>query len=176
MEAYRDGDLQAFDHLFNKLKDPLYRYLLRQTGNSHQAEEIFQDTWAAIIRQHKNYSVKSKFRTYLYHIAHTKLIDYYRTNNRHALDNYDEHEDDTELFEAESGGLEHRIDVLHKFDYLQKLLDKLPAAQRDIFLLHQESGLSLNEIAESMQVSLDTAKSRLKYALTKLRRGMERLR
>lgn len=176
MEAYRDGNVQAFDHLYSRLKDPLYRYLLRQTGDNHLAEEIFQDAWSAIIKHHKSYSVKSKFRTYLYHVAHNKLIDYYRANNRQELQSYDEQDNDTEYFQTESDGVEHSIDIQNRFEHLQRLLARLPAAQRDIFLLHQESGLTLSEIAESMQVPLDTVKSRLKYALAKLRRGMERLR
>jgi len=174
MEAYRDDDIQAFDRLFNRYKDVLYRYLVRQSGNPSQAEEMFQEVWAGLIKQRKRYIVKAKFKTYLFHIAHNKLIDYYRSNSRADILSYDD-EDQTinESFEHKDQP-ERQADVTSQLEILNVQLNKLPAAQRDVFLLHAEAGMTLAEIAESMGVSRDTIKSRLRYALQRLRRAMER--
>ena len=176
MEAYRDGDIQAFDQLFSRFKDILYRYLARQSGNFSIAEEIFQDSWAAIIKHRKTYKVKSRFKTYLFHIAHNKLIDYYRSqkNSKDDIVSYDEYNEELYTDLDIDKGLEYQADVLNKHEYLLSLLNKLPSAQRDVFLMHEEAGMSLIEIAEIMSVSRDTVKSRLRYALQRLRQGMER--
>jgi len=177
MEIYRDGDLQAFDLLFSRFKDILYRYLARQTGNFAIAEEIFQDTWAALIKHRKNYTVKAKFKTYLFHIAHNKLIDFYRSkqNNKTDIVSYDEYQEEIIISDEPEKNPEHQTDIANKYEYLLALLDKLPAAQRDAFLMHEEAGMTLIEIADVMGVSRDTVKSRLRYALQRLRTGMRRL-
>jgi len=176
MEIYRDGDLQAFDLLFNRFKDILYRYLARQTGNFAIAEEIFQETWAALIKHRKNYTVKAKFKTYLFHIAHNKLIDFYRSkqNAKSDIVSYDEQQDEMIVEEQANKSIEHHADVQSKYNHLLTLLEKLPAAQRDVFLMHEEAGMTLVEIADVMSVSRDTVKSRLRYALQRLRSGMRR--
>jgi len=176
MESYRDGDLLAFDLLYNRFKDLLYRYLARQSGNLTLAEEIFQETWLALIKHRKSYKVKSKFKTYLFHIAHNKIIDYYRSQQRTKAEliSYDQDYESLPLETEPDTGLEHQADISKKHEYLLSLLDKLTAAQRDVFLMHEETGMTLNEIAEVMDVSRDTVKSRLRYALQKLRQGMGR--
>jgi len=177
MESYRDGDLQAFDLLFTRFKDILYRYLARQTGNFAIAEEIFQETWAALIKHRNNYTVKAKFKTYLFHIAHNKLIDFYRSkqNTKSDIVSYDEQQEEMIVEDQADISVEHQTDIQNKYEHLLKLLDKLPASQRDVFLMHEEAGMTLIEIADVMRVSRDTVKSRLRYALQRLRSGMRRL-
>lgn len=178
MEAYRDGNVKAFDQLYGRFKDILYRYLTRQITNPVIAEEIFQDSWTAIIKNRHKYSVKSKFKTYLFHIAHNKLIDFYRSKHNSKLDliSYDDNNEDLQDNEHLSISLDHKVDSLNKYNYLIELLNKLPAAQRDVFLMHEETGMTLIEIAQVMDVSRDTVKSRLKYALNKLRNDMGHLK
>jgi len=182
MEAYRDGDLKAFDMLYNRFKNNLFRYLYRQLGNEAVAEEIFQDSWAALIKHRKTYTVKSKFKTYLFHIAHNKLIDYYRSKH-HSRQDMISYDDNDEALSDQAGhddrvvekDISDDIDTLLKHEQLMRCIGKLPREQRDAFLLHEESGMTLIEIAKVMNVSRDTVKSRLRYALQKLRFDMERL-
>ncbi len=174
MEAYRDDDIQAFDILFNRYKDILYRYLVRQSGNPSLAEEMFQEVWAGLIKHRKKYTVQAKFKTYLFHIAHNKLIDFYRANSRVDAVSYDDEDQNVNEKIDQLDQPEHQADVLGKFDVLMRQLKKLPAAQRDVFLLHEEAGMTLAEVAQTMDVTRDTAKSRLRYALQRLRRSMER--
>lgn len=172
MEAWRDGSVGAFDLLFERYQGMLYRYLLRQSGQTAAAEELFQEVWAALIKHRLSYTVKAKFRTYLFHIAHSKLIDHYRQSDKHSVLSYEDDDLNLQQISEAVEQPEHQADIRTKLERLLVLLAQLPAAQREIFLLHEEAGMGLTEIAEAMNVSRDTVKSRLRYALEKLRKGM----
>lgn len=175
MSAYRDGDIKAFNVLFSRHRDLLFRYLSRQAGNQSAAEEIFQDVWASVIKHRANYSVRARFKTYLFHIAHNRLIDYYRSNSRiDAISYENEAPQMLEAMTSDDSPVDS-ADTQRKVARLLNLLERLPAAQREVFLMHEESGMSLSEIAQTMEVSRDTVKSRLRYALERLRRGMGQL-
>jgi RNA polymerase sigma-70 factor (ECF subfamily) len=78
MLAYRDGDAGAFDVLYARHRGGTYRYLLRQCRNAGLAEEMFQDVWMNLIRARTGYTVQARFTTYLYRIAHNRLMDHFR--------------------------------------------------------------------------------------------------
>ena len=82
MLRYRDGDAGAFEHLYARHKGSLYRYLLRQCGQPAVAEELFQDIWLKLIAARGGYAVQAKFSTWLYRIAHNRLVDHYRASAR----------------------------------------------------------------------------------------------
>jgi RNA polymerase sigma-70 factor (ECF subfamily) len=81
MLGYRDGDAAAFDVLYGRHKGGIYRYLLRQCRNAALADELFQDVWMNLIRARAGYTVQAKFSTYLYRIAHNRLMDHFRRND-----------------------------------------------------------------------------------------------
>ena len=176
MLAYRDGDARAFDTLYTRYKGPLYRYLLRQCSGAAVAEELFQDIWFNLIRARERYEPRAKFATFLFSMAHNRLIDHYRKNSRSVLISYDDDPDDAPLVERVSGG--HRDDPAWQAEIgeqsrqLQALIQELPEAQREAFLLREEADLSLDEIAAATGVNAETAKSRLRYAVNKLKQGM----
>ena len=85
MLGYRDGDAGAFDVLYARHKGGLYRYLHRQCRDAAAAEELFQDVWMNLIRARTGYTVQAKFTTYLYRLAHNRLIDHYRKNSQAAI-------------------------------------------------------------------------------------------
>ena len=84
MLAYRDGDAAAFEALYARHRAKLFRYLLRQCGRREQADEMFQEIWMSVIRARSNYEVTAKFTTWLYRIAHNRLVDSYRAAGRQA--------------------------------------------------------------------------------------------
>ncbi|MFO1349747.1 MAG: RNA polymerase sigma factor [Gammaproteobacteria bacterium] len=175
MLRYRDGDARAFEALYTRHKGPLFRYLLRQCGNTTNAEELFQDIWFKLVRARNGYSVKAKFTTYLYHMAHNRLIDHYRAQARGLPLSYSDDPDDDVLDgipAAHHDQPDQREDRRRQVERLLALLGMLPEAQREAFLLREEAGLSLEEIAQATGVPPETAKSRLRYALAKLRSGM----
>lgn len=176
MLAYRDGDARAFESLYARHKGGLYRYLARQCRDQAVAEELFQDVWMNLIRARARYAVQAKFTTYLYRLAHNRLIDHYRRGRSGIPMSYDDDPDDP-LMDRLPAADTMRPDVQaghsQEVQRLLALLAELPEAQREAFLLREEAGLSLEEIAEATGVPAETAKSRLRYAVAKLREGME---
>jgi len=119
--------------------------------------------------------VRAKFTTYLYHLVHNQLIDHYRRQTTGLPLSYDDDPDDPRIERvaiAEILQPENELDRRRQVQHLLILLDNLPETQREIFLLREEGGLSLLEIAEITGVTVETAKSRLRYALAKLRQGL----
>src|SRR5688572_28947603 len=97
MLAYRDGAAGAFDELYRRHRAPLYRYLLRQCRDAAAAEELFQDVWMNVIRARSSYAVTARFTTYLYRLAHNRLIDHYRRRVPAALVSFDDEAQAPEL-------------------------------------------------------------------------------
>ncbi len=174
MLRYRQGEHRAFEILYTRHKGALYRYFLRHCGSAAAAEELFQDVWVNLIRSRERYQVRAKFTTYLYRMAHNRLIDHYRRHSRNpviALGNDNDFVIE-ELPAPDCEGPEQRLSYNEATDTLKALIAALPPAQREAFLLKEESGLSLDEIAEVTDVSREAAKSRLRYAVARLRKGL----
>jgi RNA polymerase sigma-70 factor (ECF subfamily) len=175
MERYRDGDAGAFDLLYARHKGGVFRFMLRQCGERGVAEELFQDVWMNLIRAREAYTVRAKFTTYLYHLAHNRLIDYYRSRAGGVALSFDA--EDGPLLDSVPAPRADDPAVSAEFRQqaarLLQLLDALPAPQREAFLLQQESDMSIEEIAQVTGVTRETAKSRLRYANARLRAGMQ---
>ncbi len=173
MLGYRDGDAAAFDVLYSRHKGGIYRYLLRQCRNRALADELFQDVWMNLIRARAGYTVQAKFSTWLYRIAHNRLMDHFRRNDTANVSLDDEAVSVEEPAAPRSVEPEVSATSRQQAAQLLALLDALPDEQREAFVLQQEGGLSIEEIAVATGVNRETAKSRLRYALAKLRQGMQ---
>jgi RNA polymerase sigma-70 factor (ECF subfamily) len=162
---YRDGDIAAFEMLYRRHSDPLYRYLLRLCRHRDNADDIFQEVWGKIIKAADRYRPTAKFTTFLYRVAHNCFIDHLRRNKRHT------HAGDLEPdSQADPGDLpEVLVERSLARERLELALRDLPDEQRDVFLLHEEAGLDLDEIAVITGSTRETTKSRLRYAVNKLR-------
>ena len=174
MLLYRDGDAGAFDALYARHKGGVYRYLLRQCRDAAAAEELFQDVWMNLVRARSGYTVQAKFTTYLYHLAHNRLIDHYRKNGHAVMVSLDEEEGEAalEVPDGRERPADEALDSRRQAARLLELIAALPEVQREAFLLQQESGMSVEEIAQATGVNRETAKSRLRYAMAKLRQGL----
>ena len=172
MLRYRDGDLAAFETLYRRHKDALYRYLLRGCGQPEAAAELFQDVWASLVRARARYEPRAKFSTWLYRLAHNRLIDHLRLLPRTPLPL----DDDPPLAAAEHERPDAQALATEVRARLQGALSALPLEQREAFLLHEEGELTLEQIAEIAGVGRETVKSRLRYALVKLREALADVR
>jgi RNA polymerase sigma-70 factor, ECF subfamily len=172
MLAYAAGDAAAFDTLYARHKGGVYRYLLRQCRQGGVADELFQDVWMNLIRARASYAPTAKFTTWLYRLAHNRLIDHYRATGTVSLVSMDD-EAHGDIVDALPGVAGDQPDVRAENRQLGARLmaavAALPAAQREAFLLQQEGGLTLAEIAELTGAGVETVKSRLRYASDKLR-------
>ncbi|MDH3274961.1 MAG: RNA polymerase sigma factor [Gammaproteobacteria bacterium] len=165
MLRYKDGDVAAFETLYRRHNDPLYRYLLRLCRHRDTAEDIFQDVWGKIVKSRASYRPTAKFTTFLYRVAHNCFIDHVRRNKRHAGNT----ELDAELHSHPGEQPDTLTERSLAKERLSRALLDLPDEQRDAFLLREEAGLSLDEIAAVTGSNRETAKSRLRYAVNKLR-------
>jgi len=173
MLAYARGHAGAFDALYARHRNGLYRYFHRHCGNAASADELFQDVWMSVIRASAGYTPAARFATWLYTIAHHRMVDHWRTTGQVVLTSIDAdestHEAVSELPGARGDEPEVRVGERQIAVRLRAALAALPAVQRDAFLLQQESGLSLAEIGELTGAGVETVKSRLRYAVAKLR-------
>ncbi len=177
MLRYAAGQAVAFDALYRRHKGGIYRYFLRQLRDRSLAEELFQDVWLNLINARGRYRVQAKFTTWLYALAHNRLMDHYRRRRgvvaiSFAAPEDEERSDTPEPAAAESEQPERRLEAQRQLARLIALVENLPMAQREAFLLHEEGGLGIDEIAEATGVNRETAKSRLRYAVAKLKAGM----
>ena len=173
MLRYRDGDGNAFDLLYARHKGALFRYCLRHCRQRGVAEETFQDVWMRVINARGRYEARAKFTTWLYRIAHNRVIDGYRSDNSGRIQSLDSDESEVEPAASPLDGPQRRTSSQQQAARLRALLAALPAEQRDVFLLHEEAGLPLDAIAEISGDGRETAKSRLRYALSKLRAALK---
>ena len=173
MLRYRDGDAGAFDLLYARHKGALFRYCLRHCRQRSIAEETFQDVWMRVIGARQRYQARAKFTTWLYRIAHNRVIDGYRSDNSGRIQSLDGDESEVEPAASPLDEPQRRMSSQQQAARLQAQLAALPAEQRDVFLLHEEAGLTLETIAEISGIGRETAKSRLRYALSKLRAALK---
>ena len=171
MLRYKDGDVAAFETLYQRHRGPLYRFLLNQSQDTQAAEDIFQEVWSRIIRSRERYRPAAKFATYMYHIARNCFLDHVRHSGRQPVLVSIDDDPPVELV-AGTNNPEAAAENSNASAYIQAALDGLPAEQREAFLLREEAGLTLEEIGQVTGVGRETVKSRLRYAVAKLRKSL----
>ena len=176
LAAYAAGDARAFGELYERHERPVFRYFLRQGAAAALAEDLLQETWMAVIRNAARFEPRAKFTTWLYTVARSKMIDHWRgKDDAVSLDDAANDPDETPLEVSGSDADRPDVQALSRAQAraFVEAVEALPAAQREAFLLQAEGGLSLEEIAVVTQAGHETVKSRLRYAMTKLRSAME---
>lgn len=175
MGRWQDGDLRAFQALYRRHRASLHRYLLRMAASPAEAEEVFQEVWAAVVKGSRGWTPQAAFRTWLFSIANRRLADSFRTRARRFA------ELNARPLEGEGAPAIPANDLdpeagARNSDLGRALLvaiQALPAPQRQAFLLQAEAGLSLEEIAEATGAPRETVKSRLRYASARLRSDLK---
>ena len=167
MLAYAGGRMEAFDRLYARHRLRLYRYLLGQVRNGALADDLFQDIWQRVIAARAGWAPDASFSSWLYRIAHNRIADHWRAQQHRppAPENADERTariPDPETPERTLSEFEQRRGM-------QLALDELPDEQREVIVLRLEQELTLEEIGAITGVGRETVKSRLRYAMDKLR-------
>lgn len=173
MLRYARGDARAFEILYERHKGPLYRYLQRLCRSPELANDLFQEVWGKVIATRARYEVRAQFNTYLFHIAHHCAIDHFRrASSTHEQLTGDIDAIVETLPSAATDRPEIQAAAAEIREDFAKALAALPAEQREAFVLYEETGMSLEEIGKISGVTMETAKSRLRYAVAKLRSAL----
>ena len=162
MKAYAGGSHKAFELLYQRHRGPLYRYILRQAGDAATANDLYQGCWEKIIKARASYKAAAPFPAWMFRIAHNHLMDHFR-RQKPVSDWPPE-----EIAASDPGPAEMLLDSARNVG-LQQAVQQLPPEQKDVLLLKLEAGLDLHAIAEVTGVNRETAKSRLRYAVGKLK-------
>ena len=167
MLAWTGGDTAAFELLYGRHRGPLYRFLLRQTRNQSLADEFFQDVWQRVIAARAGWTPDAAFSTWLFRIAHNRLNDHWRGLKHRPAAPADGDERAARVPDPSTP--ERELSNFEQRRRLQLAIEELPAEQREVVLLRLEQELSLEEIGAITGAGRETVKSRLRYAMDKLR-------
>lgn len=175
MARFGRGEAAAFEVLYRRHELKVFRYLLRNVRSEAGANDLMQEVWFGVVRGAASYQPTAKFTTWLFTIAHNRMVDMIRANQR--LQSLDAGDD----AQPEASSLLDRLAVDRKLEPLAQVqsqdeaaallgaVAQLPAEQRSAFLLQAEGDLSVEEIAAATGANFETVKSRLRYARAKLR-------
>jgi RNA polymerase sigma factor (sigma-70 family) len=167
MLAYAAGHVAAFEQLYARHRGPLYRFLARQLRNDALADELFQDIWQKVIAARASWRPDAAFSTWLFRIAHNRLNDHWRALKHRPPAPSDADERTAQVPDPHTP--ERTLSEFEQRRRLQLALDELPEDQREVVVLRLERELTLEEIGDITGVGRETVKSRLRYAMDKLR-------
>jgi RNA polymerase sigma factor (sigma-70 family) len=178
MALYAQGQAAAFNTLYLRHEKSMWRYIYHSVQQQATADELMQDVWFAIARAASTYEAQrndAKFKTWAYTLAHHRVIDHWRKAHSTAahvsidIDDDDAVQAKAQLFVDSGFGPLRQIESHQQAKALIAAVESLPSEQREAFLLQAEGDMSVEDIAIAMEVSFETAKSRLRYARNKLK-------
>jgi RNA polymerase sigma-70 factor (ECF subfamily) len=172
MLRYATGDARAFDELYAHHRAPVWRYIRRTVKDAAATDDVFQECWSRVIAYRDSYRPEARFATWLFRIAHNCCMDHWRkSGRREARETAD---DDAVALAADEPSAGPLVAALadEARTRLAAALERLPPEQLAAFLLYVEGGLSVAEIGKTTGVNAETAKSRLRYAVARLKQAL----
>lgn len=170
VQQARAGKPEAWDVLFRRYQLPLYVYVFELTRIEQASLDIVQETFIAAVRHIGGLRDDEKFGSWLFGIAHQKVIQLWRKRGGKEI-LFDEIPESPDKFEDSPDNLLIRREQESEF---MNLLDQLPPPQRAVLLLHYVEDFSIEEIARVTETQIGTVKSRLHYAKKALRKLLEK--
>ncbi|HNX07754.1 MAG TPA: sigma-70 family RNA polymerase sigma factor [Bacteroidales bacterium] len=175
IDSYLSGNHQCLEVLINRHKKRVFTYILMIVRDNHLAEDIFQDTFVKVVNTLRSgtYKEEGKFLQWAMRIAHNLIIDHFRKSKRIPIV---ENNDDYDIFDSLKI-LDHSIEekMVHEqiHNDVRSLIEYLPAEQKEVLIMRHYYDMSFKDIAESTNVSINTALGRMRYALINLRKLIE---
>ena len=173
MVRFRKGDKDAFKALFEKYNRPVFQFCFRFLGNSHDAEDITQDTFIQVFQAAPQYEPRSKFSTWLYTIAKNLCLNRLRAGRRETPDNTCATQDEEssrlkDKLNSGNPGPDRQLEQKELSKIVQEAVQALPESIRLPLILRRYQDLSYNEIAAIMEISVTAVKLRLHRAKSML--------
>lgn len=171
---YVQGDNKAFDELLNRTQSKLFTYIMFVVRDHDTADDIFQETFVKIITklQHGQYTDSGKFLFWATRIAHNVIMDWYRALKNEHIVEVNEENNLSNLRGASVMDTYRETELVNEqvLSDVKKMMNALPAPQREVVYMRYFQQLSFKEIAELTNVSINTSLGRMRYALINMRR------
>ena len=176
VKNYMDGDENALAILIKRHQSKIYGFIYSKLSDRDVADDVFQDTFMKVIKTLKSnsYNEEGKFLPWVMRIAHNLIVDHYRKNKKMPMLRETEEFSIFSVLTDSSMNIEGRIitDIIEKD--LQRIVQELPADQKEVLMMRLYQDLSFNEIADLTNVSINTALGRMRYAVLNLRKIIEK--
>lgn len=177
IKAYQRGDARALEVLVERFKRPLFSFVLRMTRCQAEAEEIFQETWLRVITKSSGFR-SDHFKSWLFRIAHNLVIDWSRRERKLVSMDSSRGGDGNEfslvdLMKSPDSGPDEAANNGDLRVAVGRAVARLPAELREVFILRTEADMAFKDIARLQRVSVNTALSRMQYALMGLRKMLK---
>ena len=175
VSSYKNGSEEAFEELVSRHKSRVFTTIYLIVKDKYIAEDLLQDAFIKVVKTIKSgkYNEEGKFLPWVLRIAHNLAIDFFRRNKRYPTIVM---EDGSRVFNTLDFAEDSIESVQIKQDtnaVLNKLIQELPESQREVLIMRHFMQMSFQDIAESTNVSINTALGRMRYALINLRKKME---
>ena len=171
---YVNGNNRAFDELLFRHQSNLFSYILFVVRDREIADDLFQETFVKVITklQEGKYSPSGKFSAWMMRIAHNVIMDLYRgLKVQKIVDTSDDNDlSNISTNDFYSMDIESQYVNAQVLKDVKKLMNFLPASQREVVYMRYYQQLSFKEIAEMTNVSINTSLGRMRYAILNLRR------
>jgi RNA polymerase sigma factor (sigma-70 family) len=182
MQRYAQGEVAAFEMLYQRHGTALWRFIVRSLRDGAAADDVMQETWITVTQQAARYvanaaseAPSAQFRTWLFTLARSRTVDFLRKKKPEiSTEDFSNSQSDWLANQAADSGFGpvKQIEGREQASALLHAIQTLPEEQREAFLLQAEGGLSVDEIAATCHISFETAKSRLRYARSKLKAAL----
>lgn len=176
MLAFARGDAAAFDRLYARHRRTVFRFIARSLPSRADAEEIFQDVWMKAIEARERYEPRAKFTTWLYAIAHNRLVDAWRRKGLTLVPLEDGDADEHPAIDPPDDPANEpfaQVSTRQAMARFQDAFERLPPAQREAFVMKEEADMSIAEIASATGADEQAVKSRIRYATAKLKEAID---
>jgi RNA polymerase sigma-70 factor (ECF subfamily) len=176
VKNYIAGEENALAVLINRHQSKLYGFIYSKIGDRDLTDDIFQDTFIKVIKTLKSnsYNEEGKFLPWVMRIAHNLIIDHFRRNKKMPMFRETEEFSIFSIMSDQSLTIENQIITEQVEQDLKRIIEELPADQREVVLMRMYQDLSFKEIAELTGVSINTALGRMRYALLNMRKVIDK--
>lgn len=176
VKNYVDGDENALATLIKRHQSKIYGFIYSKVSDRDVADDIFQDTFIKVIKTLKSnsYNEEGKFLPWVMRIAHNLVVDHFRRNKKMPMHRETEEFSIFSIMTDNAPNVESRIITEQVENDLMRIIDELPADQKEVLQMRIYQDLSFKEIADLTGVSINTALGRMRYALMNMRKVIEK--